>query len=231
MAEQNGSTPATSQILERSTETVIHPNGSRTVTTIIRSSNADGSTTIDRESVTYPGNNDNEQSSTITPSNHASTMGQKEGTTSDDEGPKDRSLLFLATILLEVVMVIVGLVTIIKTARSHDYVDNPDYVTDGEVAQVTGAIAIVGAAISTPLAFCEASRANSGRARPYGVKGLMTASWVIYGIGLFNAVGILLLSFQDEATIPTAWVGTLLVWLLIGWVFMMIHTEAAIRGP
>lgn len=83
--------------------------------------------------------------------------------------------------------------------------------------------------IATPLTFSGALKYMKLR-NSAGIKGLMIASWVIYGIEILNGDSMIAMGASDE-DVPTGWIVFYLFRSIFGWVLMFIHAEKARKSP
>lgn len=135
-----------------------------------------------------------------------------------------------------------GIASIISTALAYsdDYYDNfhethPDWDDDWTPADyagmITGAAFLAFAIAAYPLTYDGGQRYIKQR-NSEGIKGLMITSWVFYGILIVNGLSMIVVGATDgfEEDI-TGWVIYIILWGILGWIFMIVHAERARKSP
>ena len=119
------------------------------------------------------------------------------------------------------------------------YDDDYDYVyyniTYEVVGLACGACFLVAAITAYPLTY-KGARHYMKERNSTGVKGLMIAAWVFYGILIVSTIGMIAVGafwyfFFGYALIGPGWVTGEVIWAIVGWIMMFVHAEKARKSP
>ena len=117
-----------------------------------------------------------------------------------------------------------GISSIIATARANNpYNDN--WFAASIAAMSLGACSMVSAISAYSLTYVGARQYIKER-NSRSIKGLMIASWVMFGILIVNGIGLVAMGATDRG-VPGVWVAFVEIWAIIGWGLMAAYAERA----
>ena len=117
---------------------------------------------------------------------------------------------------------------------SYDYYENYyyyDYTSAAEAAGLAcGACFLVAAIAAYPLTY-KGAQHYMKELNSTGIKGLMIAAWVFYGILIVTSIAMIAVGAVWYVLIGPGWVTFEVVWAIIGWIMMCVHAEKARKSP
>ena len=137
-----------------------------------------------------------------------------------------KSTTSIISIIFILVVIISGIISSVKTAQANDP-DNRNWESDRVSALTAGGIAIAFAIFATPVEYRAALEFRQKR-NSTGNHCLMVVSWIIYVVEIINGMAIFAFALSSHSIgIPATWVLAEVIAIVLGWLFMFFHKEAA----
>ena len=107
-----------------------------------------------------------------------------------------------------------------------------EYFNEGAEAAglACGALFLVAAIAAYPLTYVGAQRYMKEQ-NSTGIKGLMIAAWVFYGILIVTGISMIAVGAKKSTLVGPGWVTYEVLWAIVGWIMMFVHAEKARKSP